>query len=113
MRIVGLEYGVLELRLKVTRQVLGCQSCEEGSVSACGPVAFRGKRMPASRRVQEAAAHTASPGMKDPVRSRRLPTTIGEMNIANPENVRIEPQITATLSGVIPSICMGRVSSNQ
>ena len=33
------------------------------------------------------------------------------MNIAKPEKVKNEPNITATLSGVAPAICMGSVSN--
>ncbi len=74
-------------------------------------VTFRGSKMPASKMTHEAAAAMAKPGMNEPDMSQSPPTSIGDTNIAKPEKVRGEPQTTATLSGVMPAICMGRVSN--
>ena len=78
---------------------------------AGGYVAFRGSKIPANKRAHEKAAAMAKPGMNEPDMSRSPPTSIGDTNIAKPEKVRSEPQTTATLSGVMPTICMGRVSN--
>ena len=70
-----------------------------------------GSKKPAANNAQEAAEATANPGMNEPDRSRRAPTKMGDTNMANPENVKRDPQTTATLSGVIPGISIGSVSS--
>ncbi len=94
-----------------TRPVLGCQSDGEGAVLAVVSFALLGRRKPATKSTHEATAHTAKPGKKDPVISLRAPTKMGDINMANPLKVSSEPQTTATLSGVIPVICMGSVSN--
>ncbi len=94
-----------------TRHVLGCQSDGEGVVLAPGSPALLGRRIPAIKSAHDATAQTAKPGKKEPVISLRAPTKIGDTNMANPLKVSSEPQTTATLSGVMPVICIGSVSN--
>ena len=58
-----------------------------------------GKNTPAANRVLDAAQQMTKPAVKLSKRSRRTPTIIGEMNIAAPEKVSSEPQMTATFLG--------------
>ena len=69
-----------------------------------------GRRNPAIKSDHDAMAQTAKPGKNELEISRKAPTNMGEINMANPLNVRNDPQTTATLSGVMPCICMGSVS---
>ena len=71
---------------------------------------FLGINNPAISRAQDASAAIERPGKNDPETSRNAPTNIGAMNMANPENVSSEPQTTATISGVMSFIRMGKVS---
>ena len=73
-------------------------------------VTFLGINSPAISNDHDARAATVKPGKKEPDTSRKAPTNMGDKNMANPENVKNEPQTTATFSGVMPFICMGRVS---
>ena len=72
---------------------------------------FLGIKNPVISKAQDASAAIERPGKNDPETSRNAPTNSGAMNMANPENVNSEPQITATISGVMPCIRMGKVSS--
>ena len=71
---------------------------------------FLGINSPAINNAHDARAAIVKPGKKEPDTSRKAPTNMGAKNMANPENVRNEPQITATFSGVMLFICMGSVS---
>ena len=56
-------------------------------------------------------AQIAKPKKNEPDRSRMAPTRMGARNMVTPENVKNEPQTTATCPGVIPFICIGKVSN--
>ena len=64
--------------------------------------------IPATSNVPAATAQMTNPGVKLPDMSLSAPTNKGDKNMQNPETVRINPQMMATFSGVMPGSSMGK-----